>query len=324
MIGYLIGRIFQAVLTIAVMSLLVFSGVFLIGDPVAVLISPEASQADIARLRTDLGLDLPFYEQYFRFVGAMLRGDLGNSFAYGVPALDLVLERFPATFELALTGMVLAVLIGVPLGLYAGLRHGRVLSRLILTFSVIGFSIPIFWVALMMIYVFAILLGWLPPSGRGDTRLLFGVEFSFLTLDGWRYLALPALTLALFKVSLVIRLTFAGTREVIDQDFIRFARAKGLHPARVIGIHVLRNILIVLVTVIGLEFGGLLAFAVVTETIFAWPGAGRLLLESIWLLDRPVIVAYLILTVTLYVIINFTVDILYMVLDPRVRLQGAT
>lgn len=324
MIGYLIGRIFQAVLTIAVMSLLVFSGVFLIGDPVAVLISPEASQADIARLRTDLGLDLPFYEQYFRFVGAMLRGDLGNSFAYGVPALDLVLERFPATFELALTGMVLAVLIGVPLGLYAGLRHGRVLSRLILTFSVVGFSIPIFWVALMMIYVFAILLGWLPPSGRGDTRLLFGVEFSFLTLDGWRYLALPALTLALFKVSLVIRLTFAGTREVIDQDFIRFARAKGLHPVRVIGIHVLRNILIVLVTVIGLEFGGLLAFAVVTETIFAWPGAGRLLLESIWLLDRPVIVAYLILTVTLYVIINFTVDILYMVLDPRVRLQGAT
>ncbi|MEM6460879.1 MAG: ABC transporter permease [Pseudomonadota bacterium] len=324
MITYLAGRIFQAALTIAVMSLLVFTGVFMLGDPVAVLISPEATQEDIARLRTDLGLDLPFHQQYLRFVSAALAGDLGESFAYRVPAIELVLERFPATLELAATGIVLSVLLGVPLGLYAGLKNGTAGSRLIMTLSTVGFSIPIFWVALVMIYVFAIWFGILPPSGRGDTRELFGIEFSFLTLDGWRYLALPALTLGIFNVSLIIRLTYAGTREVIDQDFIRFARAKGLRPRRIIGVHVLRNILILLVTVVGLEFGGLLAFAVVTETIFAWPGAGRLLLESIWVLDRPVIVAYLILTVTLFVIINLTVDLLYVVLDPRVRLGGAT
>lgn len=324
MITYLVGRVFQAGLTIAVMSLLVFAGVFMLGDPVAVLISPEATQEDIVRLRTDLGLDLPFYQQYLRFVSAALAGDLGESFAYRIPAIELVLERFPATLELAATGLLLSVLLGVPLGLYAGLKSDSVGARLIMTLSTVGFSIPIFWVALVMIYVFAIWIGILPPSGRGDTRELFGVEFSFLTLNGWRYLVLPALTLGIFNVSLIIRLTYAGTREVIDQDFIRFARAKGLRPRRIIGVHVLRNILILLVTVVGLEFGGLLAFAVVTETIFAWPGAGRLLLESIWVLDRPVIVAYLILTVTLFVIINLTVDLLYMVLDPRVRLGGAT
>ncbi|MEL6980479.1 MAG: ABC transporter permease, partial [Pseudomonadota bacterium] len=213
MIVYLAGRIFQAALTIAVMSFLVFAGVFMLGDPVAVLISPEASQDDIARLRQDLGLDLPFHQQYLRFVSAALGGDLGVSFAYGVSAIDLVLERFPATFELAATGMLLAVLLGAPLGLYAGLRHGTIGSQAIMALSTVGFSIPIFWVALMMIFVFAIGLGWLPPSGRGETRMLFGAEFSVLTADGWRYLALPALTLAIFKVSLVIRLTYAGTRE---------------------------------------------------------------------------------------------------------------
>jgi peptide/nickel transport system permease protein len=323
MLAFLISRTLQALAALAVMSLLVFSAVFLIGDPDKLLISPEASQEDAARLRADLGLDKPFHEQYLRFVGGALRGDLGESFVFREPALPLILERVPATLELAVVAMLGALVIGIPAGLYAGLAPRSVGGRLVLALSTVGFAVPVFWMAMLLIYVFAIALGWLPPSGRGPTVNVGPLDLSVFSAEGWRYLTLPALTLALFKVSLLVRIVAAGTRELMGSEFVRYARAKGLHPRRVVGVHVLRNLLVTIVTVVGLEFGGLLAFAVVTETIFAWPGAGRLLLQSIFQLDRPLIVAYLVLVVALYLVINLLVDVLYALLDPRVRLGAA-
>jgi peptide/nickel transport system permease protein len=227
--------------------------------------------------------------------------------------------------ELAFVAMLFAVLLGLPLGLYAGLYPDRASSRAIMATSILGFSLPTFWVGLLLIMVFAVMLGWLPSTGRGPTTHILGIETSLHTWTGWTYIMLPAINLALLKLSLVIRLTRAGVREAIMQDYVKFARAKGLSDRRVIFVHVLRNILIPVVTVMGLEFGSLVAFSVVTETIFAWPGMGKLLLESIIRVDRPVIVAYVMLIVLLFVVINLVVDIVYSVLDPRVRLsdQGA-
>jgi peptide/nickel transport system permease protein len=219
--------------------------------------------------------------------------------------------------------MVIAVALGIPLGLIAGLRPDSFVGRSIMAGSILGFSLPTFWVGLVLIMVFSVQLGWLPPNGRGETVMLLGVPVSFLTADGLAHLAMPALNLALFKLSLLVRLTRAGTREAVLQDYVKFARAKGLGPRRVIGVHVLKNILIPIVTVIGLELGSVIAFAIVTESIFAWPGTGKLLIDSINQLDRPVIVAYLLVIVTIFIAINFAVDVLYSVLDPRVRLGGA-
>jgi len=218
---------------------------------------------------------------------------------------------------------VLAILIGVPLGLFAGLRPDNPVAKAIMAGSIVGFSLPSFWVALMLILVFAVQLGWMPSSGRGETAALFGVQWSWLTLDGLHHLLLPALNLALFKVSLVLRLTRAGVREIVPLDYVKFARAKGLRNSRVVLAHVLRNTLIPLVTVLGLELGSTIAYAVVTESIFAWPGAGKLILDSIYALDRPVIVAYLMVVVLLFVFVNLVVDIAYRLLDPRVRLAAA-
>nr|WP_277346060.1 ABC transporter permease [Sneathiella chinensis] len=229
----------------------------------------------------------------------------------------------PATLELAFLAVGLAVVFGVPLGMLAGLKPDSVVGRVIMTGSILGFSLPTFWVGLMLIMLFSVNMGWLPASGRGETVDLFGIPVSFLTLDGLSHLFLPAFNLALFKMSLVIRLARSGTREVLLQDYIKFARAKGVSDARIIGVHVLKNIMIPVVTVLGLELGSVIAFAVVTETVFAWPGIGKLLIDSISHLDRPVVVAYLLLTVTMFIVINFVVDILYSILDPRVRLGGA-
>jgi peptide/nickel transport system permease protein len=246
---------------------------------------------------------------------------MGNSFVFQEPAMELILERMPATFELAIAALLIAVVIGIPLGIYAGLKADSWVSKTIMTASILGFSVPTFWVGIMMILFFAVILGWLPSTGRGDTVELFGIPVSFLTLDGLQHLILPAVNLALFKLSMVIRLARAGTREVVHQDYIKFARAKGLSTGRIIGVHLFKNIMIPVVTVLGLEFGGLIAFSVVTETVFAWPGMGKLLIDSIGFLDRPVIVAYLLFVVGLFVFINLVVDVLYSVLDPRVRLQ---
>jgi len=310
---FVVRRIIQSLVVVLVMSLVVFVGVHIVGDPVHILISDDMTQADIERFIEKLGLDRPLYEQYFHFLANAARGDLGNSFVFGEPALKLILQRMPATLELALAAFLLAVLVGIPLGMYAGLRPESPASRAIMAGSILGFSLPTFWVGLMLIMVFAVMLGWLPSTGRGD----------FMTWDGLRHLALPAINLALFKMALVTRLARAGTREAALQDYVKFARAKGLSQTRVVLVHVLKNILVPVVTVLGLELGGLIAFSVVTETVFAWPGMGKLLIDSIQRLDRPVVVAYLVITVLMFVVINLIVDLLYATLDPRVRLKEA-
>ncbi len=254
---FIIRRIMQSLAVVMVMSFIVFGGVNIVGDPVEMMVSDEATQEEREKVIRSMGLDKPWYVQYGRFVAGALEGNLGKSF----------------------------------------------------------------WVGLMFIMVFAVILGWLPSTGRGDTVPLLGIDVSFLTLDGLAHLFLPALNLALFKISLVIRLARAGTREVVHQDYIKFARAKGLRNSRIVLVHLMKNIMIPVVTVLGLEFGGLIAFSVVTETVFAWPGMGKLIIDSIQSLDRPVIVAYLMIIVLIFVIINLVVDVLYSILDPRVRLS---
>ncbi|GGC35071.1 ABC transporter permease [Siccirubricoccus deserti] len=319
---FLLRRLLQAGGVVLVMSLLVFVGVFAIGDPVEILISPEADQIERERAVKALGLDLPLWQQYLVFLGKALQGDLGRSFVFNEPALQLILQRMPATLELALGATLAALVIGLPLGLYAGLRPHSPVSRGIMATSILGFSLPTFWVGLMLIMVFAVQLGWLPSTGRGETVEILGTRWSFLTRDGLAHMAMPALNLALFKISLVIRLTRAGVRETMLMDYVKFARAKGLSPSRVTFVHVFKNILIPVVTVVGLEFGGTIAFSVVTESVFAWPGMGKLIIDSINVLDRPVMVAYLMIIVLLFITINLLVDITYSVLDPRVRLEG--
>jgi len=320
MLVFIIRRSLQAIVVLWVMSLLVFVGVYAVGNPIDILINPQADQQDRERAIHALGLDKSLPDQYLSFLAGAVHGDLGRSFVHSTPALSLILERMPATLELAATAMLIAVILGIPLGLWAGLRPNGIAGRTIMAGSILGFSLPTFWVGLMLIMVFSVMLGWLPSNGRGPTTDLLGVPVSFLSVDGWRHLIMPATNLALFNLALLIRLTRAGAHEALLQDYVKFARAKGLSNARVIGVHVLRNILIPIVTVIGLQFGALIAFAIVTESVFAWPGMGKLLIDSINLLDRPVIVAYLLVIVTVFIVINLAVDILYSALDPRVRL----
>jgi peptide/nickel transport system permease protein len=322
MTTWLIRRLIQALFVVLAMTVIVFVGVHVIGNPVDILISPEADQAERARVIASLGLDQPLWKQYLLFLNDALHGDLGRSFVFNEPALTLIAQRMPATMELAVTAVLLSIVFGIPLGLYAGLYPDSVVSRVIMAGGILGFSLPTFWVGLMLIMVFAVQLGWLPSTGRGATAELFGVQWSFLTWDGLRHLIMPALNLSLFNISLVLRLVRAGVREILPMDFVKFARAKGLTPARVIFVHVLKNIMIPVVTVVGLELGTTIAFAVVTESVFAWPGMGKLIIDSINVLDRPVIVAYLMMIVLLFIAINLVVDVLYTILDPRVRLEN--
>jgi peptide/nickel transport system permease protein len=323
MLAFVIRRLGQSLLVLFAMSLLVFASVYLIGNPADILISMDADQAERTRLAQAMGLDRSLPLQYAQFLWRALQGDLGQSFVHGVPAVALVFERLPATLELAAVAMAMAMGIGLPLGLWAGLKPESFAGKAIMTGSILGFSLPTFWVGLMLIMVFSVQLGWLPAGGRGPTRELLGLQLSLFSLEGWKHLLLPALTLALFTLALVTRLTRAGTREALTQDYVKFARAKGLSPARVVGVHVLKNIMVPIVTVVALEFGALVAFAAVTETIFAWPGAGKLIIESIGLLDRPVVVAYLLVVVAMFTLLNLLVDIAYSALDPRVRLGDA-
>ncbi|KGE02438.1 ABC transporter permease [Rhizobium sp. YS-1r] len=322
MSGYLLSRSIQTVLTLFVMSVLVFVGLYLVGNPVDVLLSPTATPTERLQVIQSFGLDKPVWEQYWLFLTRALSGDLGNSFVFNQPALTLILNRMPATLELAFVALVIGLVFGIPLGVYAGLKPKSLVSRSVMTFSILGFSLPTFWIGLVMVMLFSVKLGWLPSSGRGDTVSVFGVPISLFTLDGLSHLLLPALNLALFKISLIIRLTRAGVLETMQLDFVRFARAKGLPERHIVLVHVLKNTLIPLITVIGLELGSLIAFAVVTETIFAWPGMGKLIIDAIAVLDRPVILAYLMITVVMFSVINLFVDILYSVVDPRVRLEG--
>ena len=322
MLAYLLRRLSQSAVVLLAMSLIVFLGVFAIGNPIELLVNPQADEIERARATIALGLDKPLVEQYWVFLKGAMTGDLGKSFVFGVPALELILTKMPATIELALCAMLLAVLFGIPLGLVAGLKPDSIIGRSIMALSIVGFSLPTFWVGLVLIMLFAVQLGWLPSNGRGATTLLFGVPVSFLSIDGMAHLFLPAFNLALFKLSLLIRLARAQVRETILQDYVKFARAKGLSPARVTFVHVFKNILIPVVTVVGLELGGTIAFSVVTESVFAWPGMGKLIIDSINVLDRPVIIAYLLMIVLMFIVINLVVDIVYTMLDPRVRLDA--
>ena len=318
---FIIRRLLQSGVVVIIMSFIVFSGVFLIGDPVEILVSDDADQEEREEMIKSMGLDKPFLVQYGIFVSKALKGNLGESFVFNEPALLLILDRMPATMELAVVSLMIAIIFGIPLGVWAGLRPDSWASKSIMTGSILGFSLPTFWVGIMMILLFAVMLGWLPSTGRGDVQVILGMPLSIFSWDGFSHVLMPAVNLALFKLSMVIRLARAGTREVLHQDYIKFAKAKGLQESRIILVHVMKNILIPVVTVLGLEFGGLVAFSVVTETVFAWPGMGKLLIDSIGLLDRPIIVAYLMIIVFLFVFINLVVDILYSILDPRVRLQ---
>jgi peptide/nickel transport system permease protein len=320
MLGFFLGRLAQAALVMLIMSVLVFLGVYAIGNPIDVLIDPAASPGQRLALIQQYGLDLPLWQQYLRFLGSVLQGDFGNSFVFRIPVLSLILSRLPATLELATTAMLIATLLGVPLGIWAGYRPQARSSKAIMAVSVIGFSVPTFWVGLLLILFFAVEFRWLPSGGRGPAGAL---GLSIWSAEGWTFLLLPALNLSLFKLGLLIRLVRAGTEEVMGSEHVRFARAQGLPERQVVGLHVLKNIGIPIITVFGLEFGSTLAFAVVTETVFNWPGMGKLIIESITALDRPVMVAYLILVVLLFVLINLLVELTYGFLDPRVRVKGA-
>ncbi|MCK6450123.1 MAG: ABC transporter permease [Alphaproteobacteria bacterium] len=319
MLGFLIQRILQAVVVMLAISALVFVGVFAVGNPIDVLISPDVTQQIRLDTIARYGFDQPLWKQYLAFLDRLVRADFGRSFVFNMPVLDLILSRLPATLELTLAAVLGATLLGVPLGMYAGYKPDSLVSKAIMGLSILGFSVPTFWIGLILILVFAVNLGWLPAGGRGATVPILGVEWSFLTAEGLKHLLLPALTLSLFRLALMIRLARAGMREAILSDYVKFARAQGLSEGKVIGGHVLKNISIPIVTVFGLEFGATLAFAVVTETIFSWPGLGKLIIDSIQSLDRPVMVAYLMLVAFLFIMINFLVDIAYAALDPRLR-----
>lgn len=319
MLGFVIQRMLQAVLVMSVMSVIVFCGIYAIGNPVDIVIPPEATQELRDATIQRLGLDRPLYEQYFIFVTNLLQGDLGRSFVYNVPVLQLIGERLPATVELVLISVVTATVFGVTLGIYAGYRPESWVAKTIMGVSILGFSVPSFWVGLILILTFAVNLGWLPAGGRGATVDVLGIEWSFLTLNGLSHIALPAINLALFKFAMMIRLARAGTREIMMTDTIKFARAAGLSEATILRRHLFKLISIPIITVFGLELGSTLAFAVVTETIFSWPGVGKLIIDSIAVLDRPVMVAYLILVAFLFVTINFVIDLCFALIDPRVR-----
>jgi peptide/nickel transport system permease protein len=323
MTGFLIQRLLQAAVVMAAISVLVFVGVFAIGNPIDVLISPDATQQIRTETIQRYGFDQPLWKQYLAFLDRLAHGDFGRSFVFNMPVLELVLSRLPATLELTLAAVLGATLIGVPLGMFAGYKPQSPIAKLVMAVSVLGFSVPTFWVGLVLILVFAVTLGWLPAGGRGETRMLLGVEWSFLTLNGLQHLLLPALNLALFKLAMMLRLARAGTREVMLSDTVKFARATGQSNGTILRRHVLRLISIPIVTVFGLEFGSTVAFAVVTETIFSWPGVGKLIIDSIQSLDRPVMVAYLMLVALFFILINFIVDLAYAALDPRLRARHA-
>lgn len=318
---FLLRRFFQAVLMVFVASVLIFIGVYAIGDPITLLVPPDATTQTREAVAQAMGLDQPLHVQYLTFLTNAIQGDLGVSFVFRESALRVILERLPATLELASAAMLLACLIGVPLGAIAGMTPGGRADRTLLIGSVLGLSLPTFWIGILLILFFSVELGLLPASGRGETVTVFGVALSFLTLDGLRHLILPAVSLSLLPMAILGRLTRSGVIEALSLDFARFARAQGNSRNQIVLRYVLRYISIPLVTVFGIYFGTLIAFTVVTESVFSWPGMGKLIIESIGQLDRPIVIAYMMLSIVLFMGLNLIVDILYVLLDPRVRLK---
>ncbi len=320
MLKYFLRRFGQMLIVMLVVSILVFFLTSFLGDPVAMLVREDASEEEILAARARLGLDKPIYVQYGIFLKDVLHGDFGVSYSYGEPAMGLILERFPATIEVVIVASLLIILIAIPLGVYAGAFPERRSSKIIMGGSILGISLPNFWIGMMLIYIFAVELHVMPASGRGEVGTFLGMSSSLFTKDGWKHLIMPSVTLAISNIASTLRLTRSGIIETMREDFVKFLRAKGAGNRRVMFGHALKNALIPVVTVLGLNIGGLIAFTTVTETIYAWPGMGKLLIDSIGKADRPIIVAYLMITAAMFVVINFIVDILYSLIDPRISL----
>ena len=321
MFKYFLKRLAQMVVTLFIVSILVFVLANFIGDPVNMLVSPKAPPEVREQVREELGLNRPILEQYVSFVTNAVKGDFGKSYIYKVDVLSLIAQRVPATLELVVVSVVLALVISIPLGVYAGAFPKRKSSTLVMGGSILGISLPSFFIGIMLIYIFSLKLHWFPSSGRGATAPFLGMNFSLFAPGGLKYIILPAFTLSVTNIASLVRLTRAGVMENMRQDYIKFARAKGVSTRKVLFGHALKNALIPVITVFGMEIGSLIAFTTVTETIYSWPGLGKLLIDSINSVDRPVIVAYLILTTVLFVFINFVVDLLYTVIDPRIKFR---
>jgi peptide/nickel transport system permease protein len=322
-LAYLVHRLLQAVIVMLVVAVVAFLLFQYVGDPVDQMLGQDATPQERAQLRTDLGLDQPAMVQFAHFAGNALRGDFGLSLRQGRKVSSLVAERLPATLELSLCAALLALAVGIPLGVFTALRRDGFLAQTLLTLSLIGVSLPTFLIGILLILLFAVVLGWLPSFGRGNTVALGWWTTGLLTVDGWRHLILPATTLALFQLTLIMRLVRAEMLEVLRTDYIRFARARGL-PDRALHFgHALRNTLVPVVTIVGLQLGGIIAFSIVTETVFQWPGMGLLFIQSVQFADIPVMAAYLCLIALVFVILNLVVDLLYFAVDPRLRIDRA-
>ena len=321
MMSYLIKRIFQMIVVLWVVSVLVFFMMSFTGDPTYMMVPLDATEDELANARSILGLDKPYIVQYGIFLKNIVQGDFGRSFVFRQPAFSLILERMPATVEMVLMSMMLALILAIPLGVFAGAYPQKRTSHGIMAGSLLGISLPNFWVGMMLIFILAVRFNLLPSSGRGDTVAWFGIRLSILTWDGFKHIIMPSITLCFSTLAILLRITRAGMMEVMRQDYVKFARAKGATFRSVLFKHALKNALIPVVTIFGLQLGDLIAFATITEYIFAWPGMGKLLVDSIYMADRPVIVVYLMFVAFLFVVINFTVDIIYTLIDPRIKLR---
>lgn len=321
MVAFIIRRLLQAVLVMMAVGFVAFSLFAYVGDPVAIMLGQDFTEEARMRLVRDLGLDQPFFVQYFNFLVKAAQGEFGISYRLARPVSDLLMERLPATLELSLCAALLALLVGVPMGVYTGLNRDSIGSRLLLTVSLIGVSLPTFLIGILLILVFSVQLGWLPSFGRGTTVALGWWTTGFLTPTGLRALILPSITLALFQLTLIMRLVRSEMLEVLRTDYIKFARARGLSNRAINFGHALKNTLVPVITITGLQLGGIIAFAIVTETVFQWPGMGFLFIQSVSAADVPVMAAYLILIAFFFVLINLVVDLLYYAVDPRLRVD---
>ena len=320
MLAYILRRIGQSFLVMAAVSLISFSLFNFVGDPVNNMVGQEATREDRVRIRQQLGLDDPVFVQYFRFANNAVRGEFGLSYRIKRPVDELIKERLPATLELVLVSAVIALVVGISAGVYTGIRRDGWFSKTILSSSLVGVSLPTFIIGIALIYLFAVTLRWLPSSGRGGVVELGWWKTSFLTVDGWRSLILPAITLSLFQLTMILRLVRSEMLEVMQTDYIKFARARGLPERAINFVHALKNTLVPVITIIGLNIGGLIAFSVITETVFQWPGTGLMFIQAVDFADVPIMAAYLCFVALVFVVVNLVVDLLYVVIDPRIRI----
>lgn len=324
MLVFIFRRLVQAIVVMLTVAFIAFMLFQYVGDPVTNLLGQDATPEQRQQLRADLGLDKPFPVQFAAFVSNAVQGEFGLSLRQGRKVSSLIAERFPATLELALAAAVIALLIGVPMGVYAALRRGNFMAQAMMTFSLLGVSLPTFLIGILLILVFAVTLKVLPSFGRGDVVTIGGWTTGFLTVDGLKHLVLPAITLSIYQLTLIMRLVRSEMLEVLRADYIKFARARGLHTRAVYFGHALKNTLVPVITITGLQLGGLIAFAIITETVFQWPGMGLLFIQAVQFADIPVMAAYLCLVALIFVLINLLVDLLYFAVDPRLRIDGST